>query len=349
MRLRFNMISTLVLVSALSASNASAWDEDGHAIITYLACDSLPDAMPDWIKSREVRERLVYLSSEPDRWRGQHNIHLDHINNPDHYLDEEKLHPYGLSLKNLPELRTEFTDILATKRTLYPEKFDKRRAARDKDYTQLSPGLLPYRISELMWKVSAGWTQLKTYEKHRDRVSESMIRNARENIVYHMGILSHFVGDGSQPLHLTHHHHGWVGPNSKGYTTDKAFHALIDDGIILSHHIHYDGLTKRIQPPRKISTDRYWKDVCEYLYESYELVEPLYELEKNGRLKQAEGKTFIESRLLAAGSALAGIWNAAYEGAGIDNFRVNRLLQRYPKKPGRAPKIERKPVVKQSH
>ena len=330
--------ATVALISLSLAPGASAWDEDGHAIITYVACDSPPETMPDWLKSPEVRDRLVYLASEPDRWRGQHNVHLDHINNPDHYLDEEKLHPYGLSLKNLPRLRTEYTDILATKRALHPEKFQKRVAEKDKDYTRLSPGLLPYSIAERMWKVAAGWTQLKTYENHRDRISETMIKNAKENIIYHMGVLSHFVGDGSQPLHLTHHHHGWVGANPKHYTTDKAFHALIDDGIILFHGIYFDDLRNRKQPPRSFSTTNYWKDIRTYLYESYELVEPLYELEKTGDLKRAEGKRFIEGRLLEAGSALAGIWTAAYEGARIDDFRVNRLKKRYPKQPGLAPR-----------
>lgn len=333
---RFALATALVAAIA-SPPRARAWDEDGHAIVTHLAFDVLPAEMPAWLRSVEVRTRLVYLSSEPDRWRGQHNRHLDHINGPEHYIDEEKLHPYGLSLKSLPPLRGEFTDRLATTRAQHPERFPKPDVGRDRDYTALSPGLLPYRIAELQWKIAAGWTQLKTYEAHRDHVTDAMIDNARQNIVYHMGILGHYVGDGTQPLHITEHHHGWFGPNPKDYTTDRGFHGYIDGDIVRHHNITYDALQKRARPPRPISTKTYWSDICGYLFETYEWVEPLYELEKTGKLREAEGKTFIEERLLTGGAALAGVWVAAYKGSRIDDFRVRRLKERYPREPGRAP------------
>lgn len=306
-----------------------AWDEDGHAIVTHLAIDALPADMPEWIRTPEIRERLVYLSSEPDRWRGQNNYQLDHINGPDHYMDEEKLHPYGLSLKNLPLFRVQFTDIMARQRTVDPN------AKPDRDYTRDLPGFLPYRIAELQWQISAGWTQLRTYEAFPDKVTPGMIRNARENIIYSMGLLSHFVGDGSQPLHITKHHHGWVGDNPKGYTTDKRFHAFIDGGVIDLQGINYDDLKPRALPPRRITKSKSWRDVCNYLYETFEQVEPLYALEKSGELKKEKGKAFIEHRLLEGGSALAGVWSTAYRCSHLDEFRVNRLKTRPVREPGR--------------
>ncbi len=330
------------LVLLVAAGVAGAWDEDGHAIVTYLAHDALPETMPAWLRTPQVRARLAYLSNEPDRWRGQRNPVLDHINNPDHYFDEEMAHPFGLSLKNLPRFRTEFSDLLASKRAASPEKYKPENGSEDEAYTKLSPGLLPYRIAELQWKIAAGWTQLKTYEKYRERVNDATIENARQNIVYHMGVLSHYVGDGAQPLHLTIHHHGWVGENPRGYTTDHGFHSFIDDGIIRHHAITYDDLAARARPAREVSTTQYWGDICSYLYSSFELVEPLYALEKSDRLRQQEGKTFIENRMLEGGAMLAGVWVAAYEGARIDEFRERRLLERYPKDPGRKPVVEKK-------
>ena len=41
-----------------------------------------------------------------------------------------------------------------------------------------------------------------------------------------MGVMGHYVGDGSQPLHTTVHFNGWVGDNPKGYTTKQTFHAV---------------------------------------------------------------------------------------------------------------------------
>lgn len=318
--------STLFAVLAATlATPAFAWDEDGHIIVTRVAYEKLPPEMPDWLRSEKVRTRLEYLSSEPDRWRGQHNIHLDHDNNPDHYIDAEDLAPFGLTLKTLPPLRREFLDLLATKRAKCEVKEPPRNAAKDKAYTDLVPGMLPYEIAELQWKLASSWTTLKTYEQYRSHVTNEMIDNARQNVIYQMGVLSHFVGDGSQPLHITRHHHGWVGPNPNGYTMDHGFHAYIDGGVIDLHRITKENLIPKTRQPKAVSTKTYWPDICGYLDETFQKLEPLYELEKTGDLERPAGKAFIEDRLLEGGAMLAGVWIAAYEGAHLDEFRVRQL------------------------
>ncbi len=307
---------------------ASAWDEQGHATVTVLAHEKLPATMPGWLRTPEVRARLAYLSAEPDRWRGQKNVDLDHINKPDHYLDVEALEPYGLSLNKLPPLRRQYTDLLATVRTNHPDRFP--RPERDNDYTRLTPGLLPWTIAELQWKIAASWTTLKTYEKHAELVRDDEMRFARDNVVLHMGLLSHYVGDGAQPLHLTDHHNGWIGPNPNGYTTSKQFHSFIDGGVIDLHGITTESLLPRAKAPRPVPVTAYWKDIAVYLGETHALVEPLYKLEKSGELRKEAGKKFIEARLLEGGAMLAGTWVAAYDGAVIDDFRVRQLLKRKP-------------------
>ncbi len=324
------LMTTLLSILIMLAPGpfALAWDEEGHVIITHVAYEKLPPDMPAWLRTEKVRNRLEYLSAEPDRWRGQHNIHLDHINNPDHFIDAEDLKPYGLTLLTLPPLRRELIDLLAVKRTKEPEAFPKRDPDKDRDYTRLVPGLLPYRIAETQWKLAASWTTLKTYEQYRSYVTDDMIDNARQNVVYQMGLLSHYAGDGSQPLHLTRHYNGWVGDNPKDYTTDRSFHAYIDGGVIEQQHITKEDLASRARAPKKISTEDYWPQTCEYLNETFKQVEPLYEMEKHGDLEKPSGKAFLEERLLEGGSMLCGVWIAAYQGAHIDDFRVNQLLQK---------------------
>lgn len=336
--LRVRILLMALLVCLMSGARAPAWDEDGHATVTRLAIDAMPETMPAWLRSPAVRARLVYLAPEPDRWRGQDHRILNHVNGPEHYFDVEDLADFGLGLDTLPPLRRQFLDILATRRALQPEQFKPRNVKKDKAYTALVPGLLPYRIVEVQWKIAANWTELKTYLAHRDRVSDAMIQNARDNIVYYMGILGHYVGDGAQPLHLTRHHHGWQGENPKGYTTDHGFHSMIDSGVIRLHGIYYDTLKNRVRPARKIPRGAAWQETCRYLGESYRVVEPLYALEKSGKLKQTEGKQFIEDRLLAASSMLAGLWVAARDAAIMDDFRAERLMKEYPKELGMSPK-----------
>jgi hypothetical protein len=331
-------VSLLLVLS--SVQTLYAWDEDGHVIVTKLAHTKLPPSMPEWVRSPEVQWRLAYLCAEPDRWRGQKSLDLDHINNPDHYLDVEDLFAYGLSLKTLPPLRREFTDLLATAKCKNPS-LDKRNPEKDKAYVYDVPGLLPWSIAELHWKIASGWTTLKTYEKYPNRVSPIEVQTAKDIIIYNMGILSHFVGDGSQPLHLTQHHHGWVGANPKGYTTDRHFHALIDGGIIDLNHITFESLAGRAKAPRSVSPGALWAQINDYLGESFSEVTPLYELEKSGQLKQARGREFIEERLLTGGSMLAGVWISAYQAAVIDDFRANRLTSRPAVEATTQPAIQR--------
>ncbi|HVP11818.1 MAG TPA: hypothetical protein VMV94_11595 [Phycisphaerae bacterium] len=322
---RHALIFGLALVCSMATAPAMAWDEEGHITVAHLAAVKLPDTMPDWVRTPEVRSRLEYLSSEPDRWRGQHSIFVDHYNNPDHYMDEEQLHVFDLTFKTLPPLERQLLDRMAAERALHPDKFKPYDPKEDPAYTNLVPGLLPYRISQLQWLIAADWTTLKTYEKHPDQVTSEMVRNARENIVYNMGIISHLVGDGAQPLHVTQHHHGWVGPNPKGYTTEKGFHSFIDGGVISLHHITPESLAERARPPRKTAKEDSWKVIGDYLDETYQQVEPLYELEKSGELKKEPGKKFIEDRLLDGGAMLAGVWVAAYEAGTIDEYREKQL------------------------
>lgn len=325
--------SSAVALTAVSilCGTLRAWDEDGHVIVTRLAHHKLPERLPPWVRTLEVRQRLEYLANEPDRWRGQHNVHLDHANFPNHYIDLEQLEPFGLTIQTLPPFRRQFLDVLAAQRTAHPEKFPAEKNERDNSYSYNIPGLLPYEIAECMWRIASGWTTLKTYEKYPKYVTDDMIRNARENIVYDMGILSHYVGDGAQPLHLTEHHHGWVGENPKSFTTDRKFHQLIDGGVIAHHHIQADPLLPKAKAPRAVSQAEYFRDIGTYLNETFELVEPLYVLDKSGDLMKEPGKKFIEARLIEGGAMLSGIWVAAYDGSTIDDFRAERLTRAKPR------------------
>ncbi len=322
---KYHLVIATVLAACFSTP-AMAWDEDGHIAVTRIAHRIMPERIPAWVKSPEIRMQLEYLSAEPDRWRGQNASDLEHTNNPDHYFDVEQIADYGLTMKTLPTFRRQFTDVLAAARAKNPDLLKDYIAAKDRDYTRLVPGLLPYQIAELQWKVASSWTTLRTYEQYREYVTDDMIEFARANVVFHMGILSHYVGDGSQPLHTTHHHNGWVGENPKGYTTDKKFHSFLDGGLMDIHHVTPESMASLKATPRTVTPKGYFGEICAYIEETHQHVIPLYEMEKSGELRKAPGKPFVEARLVAGGEMLAGVWTAAYDGSKIDDFRVKRLL-----------------------
>ena len=319
-----------LLTAVVFCGQAFAWDEEGHVIVTRIAIQSLPTSLPAWLRTPEVQARLEYLCAEPDRWRGIDSVQLDHANNPDHYMDLEMLTEVGLSLNTMPQLRRQFTDTLAEHRCKHPEFEKDYDPAKDKVYTRRVPGLLPYSIEEAYWKAASSWCTLRTMEKHRDKVTEAMLRSARENVVYHMGILSHYVGDGSQPLHLTVHHNGWVGDNPKKYTKSKRFHSYIDGGVLVRHGFNRDALPGPARSPVRIPVGDDWGVIGQYLTATHDQVEPLYALQKSGELQKAAGKAFIGDRLLDGAAMLSGLWISAYEMPTNDSYLNNKLSGKLP-------------------
>jgi len=302
---------------------AAGWDENGHGVVTVLAIRGTSGSLPAWLREREAAERLVYLASEPDRWRGNSTPAMTHWNNPDHYLDVELLEPYGLTLATLPQLRYEFVGRLAVAQSRNPERFASTEP--DPSLLKMTPGMLPYRMMEMHAQLCASWRVLHTLELAQAAAGPYRIAAARERVIQTMGLMSHYVGDAAQPLHTTRHFNGWDGPNPHGYTVDKKFHQFIDGGVIDLFHIDARRLLPRALPARRIESARVWNEILAHIERSFEKVEPLYQIEKRGALRGAEGQAFIEERLLDAGAMLAGLWKSAAESAVKDDYLTNWL------------------------
>jgi hypothetical protein len=332
-----DLIVAVVLSVFCFIQPSAAWDAHGHVVVTQLAVERLPSDFPEWVRMPDRVDRLAYLSVEPDRWRGQKAPILNHINNPDHYFDVEDLTPYGLNLLTLPRFRNQFIEHLATRRAEESDRFRKHDPEKDRNYVYTVPGMLPYAIVETRWKISASWTTLRTFERYVDVATPEEIQAARDLVIHHMGILSHYVGDAAQPLHMTRHHNGWVGPNPHGYTTSKTFHAYIDGGVLTHHGIAFEDLRARALPPSAFDPENEWPQLLACLTASHSRVEPLYRLEKTGALKEWEGKQFIEECLLEGGGNLAGLWVAAHQSSRVDDFLAYRLEQRRKERKPKTP------------
>ena len=190
--------------------------------------DDLPGLLAGEKVERQAQERIAFLAGEADRWRNTPDLTLKHCNGPDHYIDLEELDHYGLKPAELPVFRFDFVGRLATTRVAKPDKFPPPDPEQDADHTRSLVGLLPWCIVENYGKLKSGFSYLKAYEQHGGTPEE--IANAQANIIYIMGVMGHYVGDGSQPLHATIHHHGWVGANPHNYRTNRSIHSWIDGG-----------------------------------------------------------------------------------------------------------------------
>ena len=326
-------------LAQLTGRPTLAWDYDGHRLVNQLALASLPTNFPTFVRVPAAAERIGFLSGEPDRWRNVQDLPLRHANGPDHYIDLEQLADYGLKPEMLPVFRYDFVAQLALVRQAHPDKFPVPEAARNEDHTRELVGFLPWAIVENYAKLKSGFSYLKAYEEAGGTPDE--IANAQENIVYVMGAMGHYIGDASQPLHTTIHHHGWVGENPHQYSTNSRIHSWIDGGYFLKiGGANRQALESRLRPAQLVAINGHpakpeeiFQAAMVFLLEQNKLVERLYQMEKEGQLSGEgeaglRGRGFLEGQLLKSGQLLGDILYSAWQQAGPDTFLRTQLARR---------------------
>lgn len=333
----------LAVVAGSILPRAFAWDYEGHRVVNQIALASLPNNFPAFVRTLAMQERIAFLGGEPDRWRNTPDLALKHFNGPDHYIDLEELAHYGLKPETFPPLRYDFVAHLGVVRAAHPENFPAIDPAKNEDHTRELVGLLPWAITEYYGKLKSGFSYLKAFETHGGTPDE--IANAQADIVYIMGVMGHFVADAAQPLHTTIHHHGWVGANPHGYTTNRSFHGWIDGGYFLKiGGVKASDLRDRIRPAQRLSLridpekpeelgKPMFQAVVEYIVAQHKLLEPLYQLDKAGKLsgegeRGLEGKAFLEKQLVVGGQMLGDIWYSAWQHATPDKYLEGQLDKR---------------------
>ena len=331
--MRRPLLFCLLLVVALAAAPAQAWNAHGHRTIARLAVDGLPSDMPSWLKDPDTVARIAEQACEPDRWRSTKRMVIGHELNTEHYLDIEDLTDFGLSLHTIPRQRYEYVKQMTLAKAAHPENFKTYDPAKDLEKSKEWPGFLPYGIDEHFALLQSSFNTLRVLEaldasdapgKGTHGVS---IHQERENIIHEMGILAHLVGDTAQPLHMTKHHHGWVGENPNAYTTDNGFHAYIDGKILDIHKFDFDSLRPALKYERRINPADPWDDVLAYMDRSFAKVEPLYKLQKDGTLTGEKGKEFIGGCLGDASETLAALYTAAWEASKLDRNDVSGFIK----------------------
>lgn len=323
------------LLLLLLTAPVRAWDYDGHRLVNQLALASLPTSFPAFVRAPAAAERIAFLSGEPDRWRNSAHVTLRHANGPDHFMDLDDLPLLGLDAAKVPPLRYQFVAQLTRARMTHSDKVPSVPAA-DPDQTKELIGFLPWTITEYFAKLQSTFSSLKAFE---EAGTAEEVANAQANAVYLMGVMGHFVGDGSQPLHTTRHYNGWVGENPRSFTTNRTFHSWIDGGFLGQAKLRLDELRPRLRPAQLLAAPgrsdlqtNAFPAVMEYLRGQFEKVVPLYELEQQKKLASkevpAEGKEFLTRQLLEAAQMLGDLWLTAWQQAPPDRFLKARLARR---------------------
>ena len=341
-------VFTAILTLGALTLNSNAWDYEGHRTVNELALASLPANFPAFVLEPAARDRIAFLAGEADRWRNitdvkaspQRGLELGHCSGPDHYLDLEEIAEYDLTPATLPPFRYQFAAAITKARLEHPERFPAIDPAKNSDHTRELSGFLPWAINENFQKLQSGFSTLAAFENHGGTPTE--IANAKQDIIYVMGVMGHFVGDASQPLHATKHHHGWVTNavtgNPNHYSKSFGIHAYIDGGFFKkTGGIDVPKLSAQLKPaweiPSALDGDGIFPEAVNFVVQANKLVEPLYTLDRDGKLSPrpgqgAEGRAFLEGQLVKSGQLLGNLWFTAYRTAPEDTFLIKSLQER---------------------
>ncbi len=264
-------------------------------MINRLAIEGLPPDAPAFLKTPSARDEIEYLGPEPDRWRSPAEPELSYAQAPEHFIDLETADVVGA----LPKRRGDFLLALAAYRVAHPEQ-----AALE---TPERVGLQPWETSEVWERLKAAFREYRTLnEAHTDT------RPVEAAVLFYSGWLGHYVGDGSQPLHVTVQYNGWTGANPHGYTTEHTIHSQFETAYVAAN-IRPADVRPLLAPVHPLPDE--WAEYLAYLRRSGTLVEQTYHIEKEGGFTGAgspEAKQFTEQRLAAGASMLRDMIYAAW-------------------------------------
>ena len=298
--MKTKLLRTAALLAPVPSCAAPAcfgWGSDGHRIINRLAAESLPKDAPAFLTTPAALAEIEYLGPEPDRWRSPAEPELSATQAPDHFIDLE----YADVIGPLPRRRYDFIEALCQYRAAHPDQ-----AALE---TPQKVGMQPWQTEEVWQRLKAGFRDYReALAKHEDTKPEEAA------VLFYAGWLGHYVGDGSQPLHVTRDYNGWVEKeNPHGYTTGHHIHSQFET-VFVAAAIQPAEVKPLIAPLEPIGDE--WSDYLAYLRHSASLVDETYALEKEGGftgMGTAAGKGFAEQRLAAGASMLRDLIYAAWQ------------------------------------
>ena len=276
----------LLLLICLHVSPAFPWGPEGHEYINKVAALKAPAGMagfPSFFQSQESIQIMTYNGPEPDRWKNSPGYTRGKGHSLAHYINLDLV-------QDFPAARDHIIAI-----QMYQEKGLDSRVV----------GLLPYYILETYEKLRV------SFGEYRDSVKRgSSTRPVEANILYYAGLLGHYVGDGSQPLHTTAHHHGWVGENPKGHAIDETIHQRFEVDFV--RNVKAGDFLEMVGTPFRLRDP--FAGITDYLKKTHSYMEKVYELDREGAFSNPtpESLQFVKERLVAASQMLLNLWYTAW-------------------------------------
>ena len=279
-----------IFLCLLTIQFSFGWGSRAHKMINQIAFEMLPPGLPAFMRDGKTLEEMEYLGPEPDRWRSSAEPELSEAQAPEHFIDLELA---GIAAPGgLPVGRFEFIRDLERARRKHPRLAEK--------LTPEKVGLLPWQANEMFERLTVDMREYRfRLDTHRPTYG------VQQAILYDAGILGHYVGDGSQPLHTTINYNGWVEKdNPESFTREHHIHSQFETEFV-DANIRAEDIRPLVPAtPRLLHSP--FQDFVAYLRASNEQVPELYRLAKDGGFEgsgTALSRRFTAERI-AAGAAM---------------------------------------------
>ena len=300
---RLFLAAACALAFAAPAVQVEAWGSSGHRLIGMAAVRALPDDLPAFLRTPEAAVEIGELSREPDRWKGGGQPH-DRERDTAHFVDMDDegriMTEKGMSIDALPRLKSEYDAAL-------------QAAGIDVD----DAGYLPYAIMDGWQQLVRDFAYIRVLTAQAARETDpgkkawylADLRRREALTLRDLGVLSHYIGDGSQPHHTTIHYNGWGDyPNPEGFTNSRQTHGLFE-GAFVSRVASLQSVEAGMTAPSLEGFDLRRRTAA-YLKTTLAEVLPFYRLEKAGGFRDVGGQpdprgaAFAVARLSAGASEL---------------------------------------------
>ena len=220
------LAGSLALGAAMLPAPALAWGHTGHLLVSRIAIEKLPDEVPAFLRTAAAVREISELGAEADVSKSTGNVTTgtypanrtafaihDGERDNGHFID---LNDDGTVLGGIP-----LSPLLSSRRD-----FD--TALRAVGQNQYSVGYLAYNLVDHWQQVRKDFAYIRAFTKAiqtaatpADRAFFQYQLQLRQTLtIRDIGYWSHFVGDASQPMHVSVHFNGWGNyPNPNNYTT----------------------------------------------------------------------------------------------------------------------------------
>jgi hypothetical protein len=276
----------VVLVIAATPPPARAWGFEAHRFIVDRAIDLLPPAIRPFYQAH--RRFIVEHTVDPDLWR----LAGFEQEPPRHFMDLDAYAAFPF-------------DSL-------PRDYDRAVERYGVDMLQRE-GVLPWRAVEIHERLR------RAFEDH-----PKGSRRALDNAQFFSAVVAHYVADAHVPFHAVQNHDGQL-------TNQQGIHARFETDLFMRfrHEIRVSP-----SPPRTVADVRGL--MFETLIESFGHAETVLKADLAARRSPGDYdrayyrrffnavRPLLEQRMSAAITAIAAVWQTAWEGAGRPSISTVR-------------------------